>query len=205
MVHQIIFNYKISGPLLMVILLLGCRPSHLKEYDKPYFDFDSLVAAQIKIVSSQKDSIYKISELDTKKDSSRFALDSTRLAHEWDVFLQLDAMNKPMYKGHYEITESTDTKSNLRVRSYVAKPQSYNKIKFSIPFVRFYFHEDFKKLKRIESQYVEQNALYFTTRNLLLTFDDQSGELYIKNYLIKGSQKMILNDTVKFSIKGSIE
>lgn len=198
-------SYKIGGAFLISIVLLGCRPSNLNEYDKLYFDFDSLVRTQIKVVSSNKDSIYKISRLDNKQDTSRFALDSTRLAHEWDVFQQLDVINKPMYRDHYEITEDQDTKSNLRVRSYVAKVNSFNTLKFSIPFVRFYFHEDFKKLIRIESQYNEQNALYFTSRNLVLEFDELPGIPTIQKYLISGSQKMILSDSVKFSIKGVIE
>lgn len=198
-------SYKIGGAFLISILLLSCRPSDLKEYDKPYFDFDSLVNSQIKFVSSKKAAISKISQLDNKQDTSRFALDSARLAHEWDVFQQLDVINKPMYRGHYEITEGQDTKSNLRVRSYVAKVKSYNTIKFPIPFVRFYFHENFKKLIRIESKYIEQNALYFTSRNLVLEFDEHSGIPLIQHYLIKGSQKMILSDSVKFSIKGIIE
>jgi len=190
--------------LLIAFAMMSCRPANLQEYDKPYFDFDSLVNKQIQMFSTRKDSIRKVAELDAKKSVSSFVIDSTHLAHEWDVFRQLDWINKPLFKGNYEITEGADTKSNLMVRSYVAKKSSNRSIKFAVPFVHFYYQNDFKNLKRIESQYEEQNALYYTNRKLSIVFDDAGGKRLINYYTIKGSQKMILSDSVKFSIQGSI-
>ncbi len=183
--------------LVLVTFFGSCKQSSLK-YDKPYFDFDSLVNIQIKKLSISKDSIYKNAMIDGKQDHSSFHIDSIRLAHEWDVFRQLDVINKPLYKGNFKIIESKDTKSNLMIRTYQSK------IKSPVPFVRFYFQNDFKNLKKIESNYQEENALYFTERNLMMEFDDMLGELLIKRYSIKGSQKMILSDSVNFSIQGSI-
>jgi hypothetical protein len=188
---------NIFSILLLAISFIACKQSNLK-YDKPYFDFDSLVNVQVKKNSISKDSIRKDALIDGKQDHSSFLIDSTRLAHEWDVFRQLDVINKPLYKGNYEITEGKDTKSNLQVRTYQSK------IKSPVPFVRFYFQNEFKNLKKIESNYQEENALYFTERDLMMTLDDLSGESLIKNYSITGSQKMILSDSVKFSIRGSI-
>jgi hypothetical protein len=183
--------------LLLAISFIACKQANLT-YDKPYFDFDSLVNIQIKKISNTKDSIRKNALIDGKQDHSSFVIDSTRLAHEWDVFRQLDVINKPLYKGNYEITEGKDTKSNLQVRTYQSK------IKSPVPFVRFYFQNDFKNLKKIESNYQEENALYFTERDLMIELDDLSGQPLIKRYSIMGSQKMILSDSVKFSIQGSI-
>lgn len=186
-----------SFALLFIIFLAACKQANLK-YDKPYFDFDSLVNIQIKKISHTKDSIRKYAVIDGKQDHTSFIIDSTKLAHEWDVFRQLDVINKPLYKGNYEITEGKDTKSNLQVRTYQSK------IKSPVPFVRFYFQNEFKNLKKIESNYQEENALYFTERDLMMELDDLSGEPLIKSYSITGSQKMILSDSVKFSIRGSI-
>ncbi len=192
-------NNKISFSfiLLFIIFLTACKQANLK-YDKPYFDFDSLVNIQIRKISISKDSIRKDVLIDGKQDHSSFIIDSTRLAHEWDVFRQLDVINKPLYKGNYEITDGKDTKSNLRVRTYLSK------IKSPVPFVRFYFQDEFKNIKKIESNYQEENALYFTERDLMIVLSDLSGEPLIKGYSITGSQKMILSDSVKFSIRGSI-
>jgi hypothetical protein len=188
---------NITSILLFAISFIACKQANLT-YNKPYFDFDSLVNVQIKKISNTKDSIRKDAVIDGKQDHSSFLIDSTRLAHEWDVFRQLDVINKPLYKGNYEITEGKDTKSNLRVRTYRSK------IKSPVPYVRFYFHSGFQNLKKIESNYQEENALYFTERDLMIELDDLSGEPLIKRYSIMGSQKMILSDSVKFSIQGNI-
>ena len=188
------YHQKFIWSLFFIAAFIGCRPANLKDYDKPYFDFDSLVNTQIKKFETRKDSIQKTSALDGKYDISSFKIDSTHLAHEWDVFRQLDWINKPIYKGNYEIIEKPDAKSNLIIRSYVAK------VKSPVPFIHFYFKNDFKNLKKIESQYEEQNALYYTNRKLSIYFDEN----LIHQYSIEGSQKLILSDSVKFSITGRI-
>ncbi|MCX8491207.1 MAG: hypothetical protein ORN54_09080 [Cyclobacteriaceae bacterium] len=175
----------------------SCRQTNLK-YDKPYFDFDSLVNIQISYLANRKDSVHKTASIDGKKGLSSFLADSVQLAHEWDVFRQLDVINKPTYKGHYIVTEEKDSKSNLTIRRYTCD------IKSSVPVVLFYFQNDLLNLRRIESQYIEQNALYFTTRQLTLSLDGAKGQIYVYDYAIKGVQKMILSDSVQFSIHAYI-
>jgi hypothetical protein len=186
--------------LILAASFAACRQANLK-YDKPYFDFDSLITAQIKKANT-KDSIHKEATMDGNHDTTSFLLDSTKLAHEWDAFRQLDVINKPLYRSAYKITEEKDTKSNLMVRAYTWNGNL--KSNPPVPFVRFYFHTDFKNLKKIESKFQDENALYFTDRNLTLCFNDLSGEPLISEYSIKGSQQMILSESVKFSVRGSI-
>ena len=187
------------GAFLFVlgVISFSCRQANLK-YDKPYFDFDSLVNVQISYFANQKDSVFKVASVDDKEGKSSFLADSAQLAHEWDVFRQLDVINKPTYKGHYIVTEEKDSKSNLTVRRYTCD------IKSSVPVVRFYFQNQFSNLKRIESQYIEQNALYYTTRELMLSLEGTQGQIYVSDYAIKGVQKMILSDSVQFSIHAYI-
>lgn len=179
------------------VITFSCRQANQK-YDKPYFDFDSLVNVQISYLANRKDSVHKKASIDGKEGESSFPLDSAQLAHEWDVFRQLDVINKPTYKGHYLLTEEKDSKSNLTVRRYTCD------IKSSVPVVRFYFQNDLSNLKRIESQYIEQNALYYTTRELTLSLEGTQGQIYVSDYAIKGVQKMILSDSVQFSIHAYI-
>ena len=186
--------------LLLIIIasfLVGCQQVDRK-YDKAYFDFDSLVNIQVKKISLTGDSIHKAANMDGKADESVFLADSSALAHELDVFRQLDVINKPLYKEAYKITSEKDAKSNLSVRNYTSS------IKSPVSFVRFYYQNDFRRLKKIESSYKELNSLYFTQRQLILEFDDTSGEPLLMNYSISGSQKMILNDSVKFLVQGKI-
>ena len=101
--------------LLLIIIasfLVGCQQVDRK-YDKAYFDFDSLVNIQVKKISLTGDSIHKAASMDGKADESIFLADSSALAHELDVFRQLDVINKPLYKEAYKITSEKDAKSNL--------------------------------------------------------------------------------------------
>ncbi len=177
-------------------MLQSCDQKN-QEYDKPYFDFDSLVNVQITALVKAKASLTKSVVLDGKSDQSTIKVDSAMVAHELDVFRQLDFINKPLYRTNYQITEGEkDTQSNLITRKYKAKDAA------PVSVVTFYYHNNFKQLRKIESEYQEDNTLYSTKRILQLEFDDASGTVLLSRYTLRGSQKMILNDSVKFSIEG---
>jgi hypothetical protein len=182
---------------IAVVLLAGCNKQN-QTYDKRYFDFDSLINVQVTMLSKTKPTLTKIVMLDGKKDQSSQVADSALLAQELDVFRQLDLINKPLYSNTYEILDGErDTRSNLRIRRYKAKTPS------PIAFVTFYYHTDFKQIKKIESVYQETNSLYATSRQLEFNFDDSTGVMLLSSYKLKGSQKMILSDSVQFSIEAS--
>jgi hypothetical protein len=180
-----------------LFLLASCNKSNLK-YEKPYFDFDSLINVQSADLIKAGTLLSKSVSLNGKQDQSSIRTDSTLMAHELDVFRQLDVINKPLYKTAYEILDGDkDSRSNLRIRTYKAKNPS------PVPFITFYYLNDWKHLKKIESVYQENNTLYLTERHLLLEFDDVAGTLLLSRYEVTGKQKMILSDTVLFSIEGS--
>ncbi len=178
-------------------ILSACNRANQK-YDKAYFDFDSLINMQVAELVKIQSTIRKKSIINGKEDDSSFVPDSLKLANELDVFRQVDIINKPLYRNAYEIKDGEkDTKSNLLIRSYTAKVPS------PVPFVRFYYQPSSREIKKIESVFHEENTLYDTRRNLLLEFDDSSGSLLLKAYQLSGTQKMILNDTVNFSVNVS--
>jgi len=181
----------------IAFVIVSCNKTN-QIYDKPYVDFDSLVNSQITALVQSKSSLNKLVVLDGKSDQSTVKIDSAVVAHELDVFRQLDLINKPLYRNAYEIIDGEkDSRSNLTTRKYKSKNPS------PIPILTFYYHNDFSNIIKIESVYQEDNTLYSTRRELLLEFDDASGTQLLTRYSLKGMQKMILNDTVMFSIEGS--
>jgi hypothetical protein len=178
-------------------LLFSCNRTN-QQYDKPYFDFDSLVQAQVAELVKARSTIKKKSVINGKADDSSYVPDSVKIANELDVFRQLDLINKPLYKSMYEIRDGEkDIKSNLLVRTYLAKIPS------PVPFVKFYYQPSPPILKKIESVFQEHNPLLDTRRTLMLAFDDGNGSVLISGYQMSGTQKMILNDTVHFSVEVS--
>lgn len=182
--------------ILGFTLFTSCNQSNLK-YEKLYFDFDSLITAQEGAVVKKKLRLSKVVLLDGKQDQSASPVDSAGIAQELDVFRQLDLINKPLYRNAYQVSDGVeDSHSNLTLRKYTTTRQS------PIPWVTFYYQGDFHDLKKIESLYRENNTLYSTERRLLLEFDSSSGALLLSRYQLVGFQKMVLNDTVYFSVEG---
>ncbi|MBL7873218.1 MAG: hypothetical protein JNM78_16485 [Cyclobacteriaceae bacterium] len=180
-----------------LILSAACNNQN-KSYDKVYFDFDSLINVQVNVLAKAELTLTKSVSLDGKNDQSSHATDSTLVAQELDVFRQLDLINKPLYRNMYEVTDGEkDNQSNLSIRRYKAKTPA------PVAFVTFYYHKDFKQIKKIESVYHETNSLYASKRQLQLEFDDSSGAMLLSKYKMTGSQKMILSDSVKFTIEAS--
>lgn len=188
---------KLWSVLVAAMLWVSCNRENAK-YDKPYFDFDSLVHTQIHQITQAKSSLAKNTFLNGKRDATVVEPDTTQWKHELDAFQQLDLINKPLYKGNYQPHEQDDDHSNLRVRVYTSL------IKSPVPEVKF-FYQDGRKLKRIESVFREQNVLYATDRKLTLEFKEYQGVTMISSYRVQGFQKMILGDTTKFSIEGTLQ
>jgi hypothetical protein len=181
---------------VLAYFLFSCNQEN-KKYNKPYFDFDSLVHYQIQKLVTAKASVAKRTFLNGKKDSTTLVPDTAQWKHELDVFHQLDVINKPMYKGNYQQNTGADDHSNLMVRSLTAR------IKSPVMQVKFFYQDD-KRLKRIESVFTEGNVLYSTSRKLTLEFEEQQGVPLISGYHVRGFQKMILSDSVLFSIDGRL-
>lgn len=181
------------------VLAWSCKQSETV-YDKPYFDFDSLITRQQQALLATQATLTKIVTLDSTKEEITFVADSLVLYKELDVFKQLDIINKPGFKDKYKISDGEkDPRSNLTIRRYEALETNS-----PVPFILFYYQKDFKQLYKIESVYREDNTLYGTTRHLLLEFDDTSGSPLLNNYRLTGVQKMILSDTISFSVEGTL-
>jgi hypothetical protein len=179
-----------------LFLLASCNKANLK-YEKPYFDFDSLINAQSIALVSAGTTLSKSVSLNGTQDLSTVKTDSVVMAHELEVFRQLDVINKPLYRTAYDIVDGDrDLRSNLLMRTYKAKNPS------PVPFITFYYLHDLNHLKKIESVYHENNTLYLTERTLYLEFDDISGLPSLTRYKVSGKQKMVLSDSVLFSIEG---
>jgi hypothetical protein len=180
------------------VLLVSCNRENQK-YDKSYFDFDSLVQTQVHKIALTRASVIKKTFLNGKRDSTLIAPDTTQWKRELDAFQQLDVINKPLFKGSYQANDQEDDHSNLLVRSYSTK------LKSPVPAVKFFYQDGYKKLRRIESIFNEANVLYSTSRKLTLEFEEQDGLAMISRYSVQGFQKMILSDSVKFSIEGKLK
>ncbi len=181
--------------VLSGIVCLSCQ----KNTGKADTFFDSLAVASTQLLVKQKASIRKEVHIGNRQDTVQLQPDSTYWANDLDVFKQLAAFQKPAYRDSYKMEDGLqDERSNLTVRQFKAiKPTP-------IPVVRFYYHHHFNQLKKIEAEYQEENALYSTTRHLMMEFDEVEGKPALSYYSMDGFQKMILSDTTYYAVHSSI-
>lgn len=187
--------------LFFSALLFSCRQPDVK-YVKSYYDFDSLITKQVTDLGKAGGKWRKISLLNGKADSTSFLPDTTQWKNELDVFRQLDAINKGLYKGYYRIVEKKDIHSNLMVRSLQFIKDNEEGLESPVPYVDFYYFNHFEDLRKIKSAYKEGNLLFSSGRELTLEFEEGKRKNLV-HYEIKGFQKMILTDSVLLSVKGT--
>ena len=173
--------------------MMSCQQQQRAE--SKFYNIDSLINSQLVILNSTKPSITKVATIDSANDESTFTPDSAQWVNELAVYRHLDVINKPIYVDAYRVAEEQDANSNLKVRAF-------NALK-NVPLksLRIYYQDTADKVRKIEASLDEQNSLYYTSRKFSIELDDQ---MTLSRFSIQGTQKMILRDSVKFSISTKV-
>lgn len=193
------------GSIVVTVLGLMCLAScsRDKEVRSHFFSFDSLITEQVKFLSHAKTKLIKKASLEGRADSTiRDSPDSAGWSKELGVFLQLDVINKAIYRDKYVVHDGRDPMSNLLIRYFDAREESAEGL--PVPRLRIYYHGNLNNIKRIEGTYREENSLYASSQFLSLDLQDMHNKTVLTSYSIKGDQKMILADSLEFSIDARI-
>jgi hypothetical protein len=180
--------------LLLVVVLFGCAKKQSADL-KTFYNVDSLVSAQQKLLQTSGYHLVKSVEIDGKKEHTTFIPDSLQWSHELDIFRELGQINKASFRDAYVVTDTRDTNSNLTIRELRANRKA------PVSLVRFYFLRDATDVRKIEATLTEENTLYVNDRKLTLEMDDRH---LVNYYRIEGSQKMVMSDNVNFVISGEV-
>jgi len=181
--------------LLNSFLFISCKPT--SEHPDSYFD--SLVVAQVRSLTAAKAHLSKTARIRNREDQATFTPDSAVWDSELDIFRQLSVFEKPAYRDAYKVRDRIqDPKSNLFIRWFKASKN------VPVREMKFYYLGQFKHLKKLEASYHEENTLYSTKLFLWMEFDDINSRMVLDKYGMEGIQKMVLSDSVPFSIKSSI-
>jgi hypothetical protein len=164
------------------------------------FNIDSLVTQQVNLLSASKPRLTKQAVLGNAQDQVDYVPDSLGWSTELDIFRQLEAMNKPINKTKYLIDDGLyDPGSNLTVKAFTSLEP------LPVRSMRIYYDIDIRKPRKIEAIFDEENSLYESSKNLLLEFQQINNKNLLTYYSIDGGQKMILSDSVTFSVRGKIK
>jgi hypothetical protein len=180
--------------LFATVFLSSCSQKRAVS-SKTFYDIDSLISAQQKMLQSSNYRLMKSVEIDGQKDQTTFNPDSLQWTHELDIFRQLDQINKGSFRDAYVTTDSRDPNSNLTIRELKANRPA------PVSLVRFYFLGTLRDLRKIEGTLTEENALYVNDRRIVMEIDDRH---LVNNYRVEGTQKMVMSDSVRFVIAGEV-
>lgn len=182
---------------MVLVFVMACRPN------KPtivFYPVDSLITAQVLGLSRAHAKLRKEAVLGSETDTAVFTPDSAAWADELGIFRQLDVINKPVNLGTYLIRDNqADPGSNLTIRSFTSTTNQ------PVRYLRIYYHEAIDKPRKIEALFREDNALYSTSRLMSMEFQQVDNKIMLTSYSIRGSQDMVLEDSIAFSVRGKLQ
>jgi hypothetical protein len=188
---------RTRGWVLLLFIAAACSPEQTPT--NKFFDFDGLVDEQISQLSQRMRVLDKVAKMSTVHSDTTFLPSAKGWESELEIFRQLETFNKPTFQSVYRVEDPVkDSKSNLKIRQYLAAEAP-------ITVVRFYYQDEFRRLKKIDAEITEKNILFTTHRALTMEFDEEDGRPLLTRYGMTGFQKMILRDTVRFSVQGQID
>lgn len=188
--------------ILILFVLIGSASCQVKP-DKAvsvYFDTDSLMKQQKQILYEKKASIYKRAKVEGRSSEGTVEPDSLDSWTREFQMLEKININKSALEGSYEVREYDDPHSNLKIKEYSGIEDD-----LEVPYLKLYYLNTPDNLRIIEAAYVENNPIYHSKRDLKFVFNDFTGSSLLHKYTIKGAQKMIFKDSVKFEIKAEVK
>ena len=180
--------------LLMWLSASACDRQAERKMITEYYDIDSLFLSQPPLL---KDLAFtKSANIDDKAESSTVKFDTTGWKKELAMFLAMD-INKAALVGAYEKSE-TPTAIGKNI-SYKLKPGEDSGVKW------IQLEQDSTgNVFLFKALFEEDNALYQNRRELTARFEVTEKRSVLNSYKVEGYQKIIMKDTVKYSIEARL-
>jgi hypothetical protein len=170
--------------------------------DKPaqtlLFNIDSLVAKQENYLAQSNAKLQKHAIINGVSDDTLLT-NKEMWKKELEIFRQLQSINKPVNRINYIVDDGLfDPSSNLTVKAFSAKTD------LPVQYVRVFYQDSIARPRKIEALYQNKNILYASSRLLTMEFENLGGQVVLTSYSVEGGQKMLMGDSVMFTIEGKI-
>ncbi len=182
-------------------LLSACSMSqNQSEEIREYYNLDSLVNAQVKLISDRNYRLEKKVILNMKQEDTVLNFGNEEWINEFKLFNEAD-LNVPSNSGMYNFTKGlSDPTSNLLYDQYLPK----NGFQPSVLSLEIYYFNTIDQVKKVKIYEAEDNDLYFSFKRLELNFSNEEGQSRLVSYSVAGIQKLLSRDSVIYQINGRI-
>ena len=188
---------KQLSTLTLFLFTISCTEIKPREVTA-YFSLDSLFDAQSNLLLSDDYRLQKSAVVNADTATALFIPDSLEWINEFQVFRDMN-INKPALIGQYTPTIKPDPNSNLQILSYTAKSEE-----LEVQQLNVYYLRQLENIKRITASSQERNSIFSAGKEAGIEFEKKDGQWKIKSFSLNGFQKMILQDSVLFVVKGTI-
>ena len=187
---------RLTKMMAFSLAICGASCSKTNEKEAIFFPVDSLVSAQLAELSKANASIRKVAYMQGERSDTTYAPgDSVAWKKELEIVSHLEVINKPVNREYYSVKKQEV--DNLFSKSFETTEEDLPVKHLTI----FYSGHD-RRITKLLATVTEKNSMFLGTRNIELEFDETSGA--IKNYSIKGAQKMFVGDSVNYRIDAQI-
>lgn len=186
--------------IALTLVILSCSTE--KREATSLYNIDSLVSSQIRHLNEQRATLLKEARIGSQQDNTVYRpKDTLAWSTEFEIFRELNAINKPINRDNYIIDDGLfDPSSNLTVKAFSLKEN----LNLPVKYIRIFYLNSLQRPRKIEALYNDKNLLSASSRLLTMEFNQINNKNMLTAYAIQGGQKMILGDSVSFLIKGKI-
>lgn len=191
---------RVCNSLLLLLIgscIFSCERNYTRTQD--LYAVDSLLHSQMLHLARHGASVAKVTALGSETHLVTLKpADTIAWKKELEIFDVLNVINKPVNKQRYRVEFHSDSKSNLKVKSFLTDDD------LSVKYLRIYYHQSPRQIKKIEASYNESNVLYRSAKILSLEFEQIRDTSVLTTYSVRGGQKMFLDDSVQYDIRGTL-
>lgn len=179
--------------VVICVVLTGCLKTEQRKV-QAFYNVDSLVTAQVEALSAGIYTLKKTAGVQGEEETSESRPDPEQWERELSLFRTLD-INEPRLVPLFMVSSETDM-NGISITSYSSESPESTTVQW------FKVRHEGENLVSIEAEIADSNPIYGNRRVIGMVF---SKEEALKEYYIRGGEKLAVKDTVQYTLKAEIQ
>jgi hypothetical protein len=162
-----------------------------------YFDVQGFLDRQVQYLNQEKPEVRK-SVWNEQGEAETQTVGNINWERELELFREVD-LNRPALRDYFTITRHSDSATGHTTERYERVPGAYT----NIHYLEVELDAN-RQLRHMEAATQQDNSLFYTQRQLQLSTRAVQGQPRLSQYRITGVQKLILTDSVHYTLEAEV-